>query len=302
MKATLLAVGLLGVAVQARAQSSRSLNDPAVPRELVEALLSNPAARSPMIVVGEIPAPMVGKIYIPAGARVLGGTVSGSGAMTALAVPGRPDAVEAEFARELVKLGWTPFAQPSGNSSMTWGFADAPGQSMRSISAVGPAGYTPPLMYCGSNSTLTMSIDPSGPAESRVKLTTTGSSVCATMEAQRVEMIRMRAGEPVARMRPPVLTNPAGSRDMGSCPNLDRSGGGSARLNTPMTADELFAHYTRQLADSGWTPSPGTTVGREWTRSDSTGKHTVSLRVRSAPDAPNCRELEMEMRSARRPI
>jgi hypothetical protein len=59
-----------------------------------------------------------------------------------------------------------------------------------------------------------------------------------------------------------------------------------------MTPDELFAHYGRQLADSGWRPGGGATVSRTWTKIDSTGTALeLELMIKTFAEVPRCRRL-----------
>jgi hypothetical protein len=61
-----------------------------------------------------------------------------------------------------------------------------------------------------------------------------------------------------------------------------------------MTPDELFAHYGRQLADSGWKANPIPSQTRSWTRTDSLGmKLEFELRIQTFSDAPSCRRISI---------
>lgn len=305
----LLVAALTSAAVLPRfdaAAQGGGLRDQPIPRDLVEALVSSMSQGGvPTIVVGQLPQSMAGKVFVPASARILGGTYSNAGATAILLSSESADSLSAQLSRELPKLGWRPFSPPTQSSFMGWGFADPPGRSSGALVATTSASMGQLMgnmtRYCGLGSTLNVQIQPSGLTDQRIRMSTGGSDICAIMQQQQVEMVRMRAGgDPYAASRAPALTNPANARDIGACPSLNQTGpGGTTRLNTAMTPDELIAFYAKQLADSGWTPSGTVTAAREWTRTDSAGnRQTVGLRIRIPSDAPNCREIDMDIRSA----
>src|SRR6059058_5842993 len=71
------AFAILVISSPVASQEPRGLSDQTVPRELAEALLSGLAGRTPpVITVGALPAGLAGKLFVPSGARVLGGTTS----------------------------------------------------------------------------------------------------------------------------------------------------------------------------------------------------------------------------------
>ncbi len=294
------ALGFPRFAAIAQAGGGGGLRDQPIPRDLVEALVSGMSLGAPIIVVGELPPALSGKVFIPSGARILGGTYSNAGATAVLVSSESSDSLSAQLRRELPKLGWTPFSPPTRSSFMTWGFADPPGRALASSSV--SMGQMPGdmMMYCGLGSTLNIQIQPVGITDHRIRFTTGGSNICAIMAQQQVEMLRVRSGaDPFPGGRAPILTNPPNARDAGACPTLDRNGpGGSTRLNTTMTTDDLFAFYGKQLADSGWSPVGTVAITRDWARTDSTGsRQIVGFRIRTPADAPNCREVDMDVRS-----
>jgi hypothetical protein len=115
---------------------------------------------------------------------------------------------------------------------------------------------------------------------------------------------------PAGFVRPPypTLYNPVGateSRMTGDCSTNGFSGMGNATtLRTDMSPDSLLDHYGRQLQDSGWksTNDAKIIVGRSWTRPDSTGSPMeLSLTVATSMRAGACREVNLQVRTGRRP-
>jgi hypothetical protein len=121
----------------------------------------------------------------------------------------------------------------------------------------------------------------------------------------------MQPNQPPVRSNMPTLYNPIGAGD----PRMNAectmsmgfsSSGTGAWLRTPMTADALLDHYAKQLADSGWaagaSQEKNTIAGRTWTRSDSSGAPMeVTITVTSSAREPGCRELNMQVRTYRKP-
>ncbi|MGH9887628.1 MAG: hypothetical protein ACREBE_19010, partial [bacterium] len=115
---------------------------------------------------------------------------------------------------------------------------------------------------------------------------------------------------PVGMGRPmyPTLFNPANATEsrgqVGDCSMSMGGGGTSANLRTQMDPAALLEHYGKQLLDSGWTASTsgGTIVGRTWTRADSAGNPLeLSLTVATSPREPACRDLNLQVRTMRKP-
>jgi hypothetical protein len=269
------------------AQATRGLQDQPIPRDLAEALLAGQAGRQAQsIVVGELPPALVGKLFVPTGARILGGTYGSSGSTAILTSADKPDALVEQFRREMPKLGWTWFEQPNAMAYASLGFKDAPG------GAVGTAPTTGPQMYCGSGMTLTVRIDPQGILESRITASVNSNNMCAMMQQQAARMSSMN--DPFRTGRTPLLVNPPGARNqLGLCPPNNMNGmNGRTELSTQLTPDELFVHYGHQLADSGWKPSGGVTVSRTWTKIDSTGTALeFELLIKTFAEVPRCRKL-----------
>jgi hypothetical protein len=100
---------------------------------------------------------------------------------------------------------------------------------------------------------------------------------------------------------PPVTGEPVAPN---ACfPNYNNSSGTNNYLRTTLTTDLVLEHYARQLQDSGWTPSSAMApAGRTFTRRDSTGAPIeVTLTVVGSPMGPNCRDVTMQVRGAKKP-
>jgi len=278
------------------AQKSRSLQSDSIPRELVEALLGGPGTpRAPTIVVGELPPALSGKIYMPALARVLGGMTSGALSTAVYVSSMRPQAIRDEIRREQVKLGW----KEMGDNPMMMmamrrgGFADAP--SGGTPLADGP---TVPMNFCSGSTTLFVTIDPQNLVESKVTVRSFGDNGTCAFLAQQATISSSMFRDPYNSFRWPVLINPVGAHSTyGQCDQGSNGGGGGSagqnQLMTNLTAEELFQHYDRQLADSGWKQTGDLIAGRTWERRDSAGRRQqVEVAIRSLTGTP-CRELRM---------
>src|SRR5437763_211583 len=93
------------------ASAQQRARSDSLPRDLVEALL-RPGGGSLYgggtdFFVGKLPPAIEPYLYVPRGARVLGGMTSITGLTAVLLVPPGAEDVTAVFQRELPKLGWT---------------------------------------------------------------------------------------------------------------------------------------------------------------------------------------------------
>jgi hypothetical protein len=274
----LAAIALL-VNTEAIAQDNRGLRERTVPLELVQALLSTPlSALPPNVAVGEIPPPMQGNVFVPTGARILGGTFTSADASVIIASSQPPMALEALLRSEHLKMGWKPLAFPGASGG---GFRDASGSGANSV-------------LCRSGASLMVQVTLVRAGESRIRMNSGASGICSN--AERIS-ISNNSGDPFAGIQWPVLVNPPNARGMGSCP-MGRFLGGmqSAELTTQAPLAELMSHYTRQLVDSGWAKSPGETVAQAFTKRDVVTGSTLQLRVvGSTYDGfASCRRMSLE--------
>jgi hypothetical protein len=287
---------LIGAATQATAQSAAGTE--LVPRELVDGLLSRGSMAKPVIYVGEIPREMVGKIYVPKNARILGGMSTNSNGTAVILVPGPRESVAADLEKELPKLGWKQQdpSQRMMNPYSEFHDAPIPAGAMR----INPVGAQ---TFCGPSGGMTITLDPSGFADTRMTITASDVSPCfsaantATLPAALREQFAGR----------PTLFNPVGARNDfgGVCTrgNMDVVGmgfPGNNMLASTLPPQALLDHYSKQLTDSGWTVIPTEKVSRTWQRNDSTGKPMrYTITIESAPTTQGCRILNSAFNRSR---
>jgi len=290
------------------AQERRLTDVPdSVPRALVEAVIDPTGTMRmmgggarPRLLVGTLPSGLVRRLWIPPGATILGGVESSAYGMAVIHSTMSEDSLNAGYSREQPRLGWTlPRERPP---MAMMGFVSA--------SIVGAVADAPSGMFCSGGTTLTVSVSPLDPLTREIRVTAMNLSDprCQTSAAVVTRVVPMGINRP----QYPTLVNPPGSGNGYAGPACtfwnSTGGGGSTRLQTSMSADDLFLHYGKQLVDSGWTPGTNQTVSRSWTRRDSTGTLTeLTLTARLQPASPGsspgfspgCVDIQMEVRSRR---
>src|SRR3954470_1219740 len=119
--------------------------DQLIPKELVDGLLASRGIRQSVMFIGELPREMVGRIYVPKGARILGGMSMGSSGTAVMLSNARRETIVAELETELPKIGWTQF-DPSTRMNPFSEFRDAsiPVGAVR-MTATGPQ------QFCGAS-------------------------------------------------------------------------------------------------------------------------------------------------------
>jgi hypothetical protein len=270
--------------------------DQLIPKELVDGLLSSRGVRQPVMFVGELPREMVGRIYVPKGARVLGGMSMGSSGTAVLLSNSRREQIIAEFETELPKIGWKQF-DPSMRMNLISEFRDAamPPGVVRMAS-------TGPQQFCGATGGMIINVEPAGFADTRITITASDVNPCTGMNPQ-----ASAAQQAEYALRPKLINPPAARTDM-SCLNIGRdntnfslSSGGFTALNTSMTSMALADHYAKQLADSGWTAVNQQRVVRAWTKPDSAGKPMrYEMTIEESASVPTCRRISTQLaRSSR---
>jgi hypothetical protein len=288
-----LAAGPLLAPAIATGQEPRRLAEPdSVPLALASALVASGGFPSePQILVGSMPEWITNRLYVPAGARVLGSAFLGTTIVGVITVTDAPETAIAEFKRQLLQKGWkAPPPAPTYNGG---GFRPAP--------VAPPSGPTTHMTLCGDQQVLTASAARRRGEATDVTLrviSTTTFSACRFPEIP-TSMIRSPF---------PTLINPPGAPDArmnGDCSTTSMgSMGTGTTLRTSMTPDALLDHYGKQLQDSGWA-SPGDKapiVSRTWTRTDSTGAPVeTSITVTTSPRDSGCREINLQVRTLRRP-
>lgn len=287
----IMALAIAASAPSALAQRSGGAPD-SIPRALAEALLAQQSEMldmlglgdgRPRIVVSGMPATLAQRVWIPPGARVLGGSEASGTSVAIIRSTLSPDSLAAGYRREQIARGWTrPPARPGPYMS---GFVPAP---------TAPDDPDGALTFCSSGTVLIIRIvRVAGEQEIAARAAGTPlSSVCTASRAMPSAALR--------RDYYPTLVNPPGTGNgmSADCPRWNsRGGGGSTRLSTSMSLDEILAHYGRQLADSAWQPVTGRElVVRTWTRRDSTGAFVeLSLTAVRTAAFPSCVELEMQV-------
>lgn len=294
VRAALAMLAVHPAAMRAQAHRLSDASD-SVPRSLAEAIMdplgmmSMYAGGRPRLLVGTLPAGLTRRLWVPPGSTILGGIESSGFGLAVIRSPLPRDSVSAAYRLEQPKLGWTLPHDPSPMPMM--GFVSVPPQA-----GVDDNGA---LIFCSGGTTLTIAVTTIDPLTWEIRAT-----------ALDLPNDRCRAVTPppprvfqVGRPQYPTLVNPPGSGNgfAPNCSSYNSSGfGGTTRLQTTMTLDQLFAHYGKQLADSGYTPGASQTVGRSWTRRDSTGTLTeLMLTARTQAATPACVEIQMEVRTRR---
>lgn len=277
----------------AGAQEREPLKQPAtVPVELAVALSSSGGfgpGGEPQFLVGELPGWVKSRMYVPAGAQVVGSAFLGSNVVSVLKIPSTSDSLMSDVERALLKLGWSQAPMPY----MGGGFRPA---AMASSSPM-----RRPTFCREGQSLLPMLTRQQGTATMlvyRLVASPGGYSICNALAQSGTEMRRSPF---------PTLYNPQGADAMMTnrdC-SMTRSGGSSTtqtELNTSMSAQAILEHYGRQLQDSGWAPAtlaPPIT-GLSWMRKDSTGANQLlSLIVQTSAQDASCRTVRLEVQGRR---
>src|SRR3954468_4814002 len=175
--------------------------DQLIPKELVDGLLASRGVRQPVMFIGELPREMAGRIYVPKGARVLGGMSMGSSGTAVMLTNARRETVIAELETELPKLGWKQF-DPSMRASQNSEFRDAPlpPGTMR-ISVSGPQ------QFCGTNGGMSVNVEPWGCSDPRIPLTASDVNMCTAMPGS--GSASSLSERPELAMRPTLINPPA---------------------------------------------------------------------------------------------
>jgi len=254
----------------------RALKERTVPLELVEALLASRAGEAkPIVLVGALP-PQMQAMYLPASSRIIGSMSSSASATAVIASSLDQATIRREYVREASARGWKAFG--TGNATMG-GFRDVTN--------------TGPLSYCDGSTLTLIKIDAGSLGESRVTISQSSEGVCNYMQQQQQQQMRAM-GDPMLDLRWPILVNPDNTHRSGDCGFGQRPSFASpAIFMTPMTADQLFEHYGKQLADLGWVPAQNLPT-RSWQKKDSTGINLLmELSVQTIETPPGCRKVQM---------
>jgi hypothetical protein len=289
-----LAAASLARPAEMKAQVRRLSDGPdSVPRALVEALIDPLgmtrmiAGGRPRLVVGAVPSGLAQRFWIPPGATVLGGMESSGLGVVVIHSTLPRDSLIAGYRREQPRLGWTAPQDPQPRAMM--GFVPA--------AAATTLNDQNGTVFCSGGTTLSIGVAPVDPGTWEINAT-----AIAIGTNDRCQPVTSRVA-PAWRAQYPTLTNPPSSGNgfgQGCAYWNSSGGGGSTRLQTTMTLDDVLAHYGKQLADSGWTPTGTQTTTRGWSRRDSTGAVTeIVLTAQAQTTGPSCVDVRMEVRSRR---
>jgi hypothetical protein len=277
------------------AQEPRRLSQPdSIPLELAGALIASGGfGTEPQILVGMLPGWMNSRVFLPPNGRVLGSAFIGSVTVGVLAVSEQPDIAVAQFKTELAKRGWTA-PPPPQQSYSGGGFRPAQAQFGVDQSPVTR------LILCGGDQQMLMvnAARRSGTTTQIVYRVTPAGGPYGTCSPQ-----AQRGGGD--RLPVPTLINPAEMTDFrnyGNCSSHAQGSGTSGNIRTTVSLDSLVRHYAKQMQDSGWHATSATTIGRTWSRTDSSGKLLEARITASAsPQDSLCRDLNLMVWEIRKP-
>lgn len=284
-----IAVGIaLPISLMAQPQSET------VPRALAEALLARTGygMDRPQISVGELPPSIAPKVKLPSGTKILGGMTFSQGALAVVSVDGTLNSAAEAFHKDLLAQGWEiPVDDPM--SFMRNEFIDPP-SSDRRVTRNGM-----PDMYCGKAGTLNVSYQPDGIQRTQVTIGSTAVNQCAV---QRDMMFRSSMGGMNRdQTRPKLVNHPAARNSPGSCQNYNMGmGDRRSDLGSQLAPSEILSHYTKQLADSGWTQI-GSTVAAVFQKRDTSGTlMEYQLLVHAPGNGPGCRSVRSDFNATSR--
>jgi hypothetical protein len=257
----LVGVGLFLLAAEAGpAHAQAALGD--VPRDLVTALLSGQGLDA-RVFVGEAPAEVGEHIPLPPAGQVVGGVLQGPVGTVVIAVSGTPAEGVMAFHARLEEEGWT---RPSLPRDPRGGF--------RSNDRLGQD------TWCGERYSVQaggVRIDGTSYVRIRFQDRERGRTLC---DAEAIADLRRR--DPGEGLRFPDLEPPPDARV------LPRGGGSTddgihmrAAIESELGTETLFAHYARQLLETGWVPE-GQSVGADasigrWRTEDDQGRPVTGI-------------------------
>jgi len=261
-----------------------------IPRELVAALLhTSYGGGGPDLefFVGKVPPTVEPFLYVPPGARILGGYSSFSGTTVALVVRNMNyQEVGAMYGREQPKLGWSP--PPSAGDLRGWGFIPAQG-----------SGMTNGLEFCHIGQSLQIMPSQEGTNTYIIAQVQNLGGRCSMPNRS------LTGGRTTPQTVLPTVTNPVGvnmNPQVCSQPYVPVVGtsGTTERLETNDSPSKLLDFFARQLADSGWKPAPAAaTARRQFARPDSVGNSrelTLTATQFTSTSGGSCLDVNMSVR------
>ena len=286
----------VGAAIQAlAAQEPRRLAQPdSIPLELAGALIAAGGfTTEPQILVGMLPGWMNSRVFLPPNGRVLGSAFMGSVTVGVLAVSEQPDIAIAQFKPALAKRGWTPLPAPEQTGYNGGGF--------RTARAPGPVESSPVtrLVLCGGDQQMLMF------AATRRSETTTQIVYRVTPTNAYGACSLQQPPSQTEQFPVPTLINPdelSDVRDFGNCSSHAQSAGRSLSIRSTVSLDSLMRHYTKQMQDSGWRETSAVSIGRSWSRTDSSGRvFEARLTASGSPQDSLCRDVNLTVWEIRKP-
>lgn len=284
----------VAVTVQAlAAQEPRRLAQPdSIPLELAGALIASGGfTTEPQILVGMLPGWMNSRVFLPPGGRVLGSAFIGSVTVGVLAVSEQPDIAIAQFKTELANRGWKTPPSPGYGGG---GFRPAPPNT--------PVDQSPitRLMLCGGDQQmLIVNATRRAGTTTQIVYRVTPTSAYGTCGPQQQQAQRSE------RVPVPTLINPAevsDFRNYGNCSSHAQGSGMSGNVRTPVSLENLVSHYAKQMRDSGWQATSALSLGRSWSRTDSSGRQfEARITASMSPNDSLCRDLNLWVWEIRKP-
>jgi hypothetical protein len=238
------------------------------------------------VVRGEVPEDLRAQFYAPPGTRVLGTVVRNSGALVLATTNTPPESLRVLYTRALEPKGWRP------------------SEVMRQGGFVSSAAEVP-IILCRQDAQLMVTSDRRASGAHDLYLDYREAFGPCAEEGRAVATVSSSAAFVVGRAEPrfPTLYSPPPPADVTTAcygrmsPRFRGSMGTGAMVPTTMSADELLAHYARQLEATGWKApvgAPGRSVATgTWVRTDSTGTSQVTLEVRGTSGP--CYDVQMRL-------
>ncbi len=230
----------------------------------------------PRLYVGTLPPNDSSRMFVPAGARILGSSVSGPFRTAVIAAAEPSDSALGIMRRGLVALGWRSIDDRS-TAPMPGGFWPAPRPKPEAIE------------LCRRGATVAVSAERTGDGGTLLTMV----------------VVSRRLGVQVCNPSPPSIPDDAGRPTLMIPPGADPSSvcppgrgfsfSSAATVRAALSPSDLLAYFARQLRDSGWTSAPAAVAA--WTRRDSSGTHQeVAVTVMQNTADTACFDLRMESR------
>jgi hypothetical protein len=269
--------------------SAQGANAEMVRKDLLLALLATDrlspmtarASIPPDVLIGSTTSDVERELTLPRGSELLG-TITRDASTEVLAlVPLEFDSARVAIQRALEEKGWqTP--QPQTPPQPRGGF-------------VSPATrLTVQGMLCkGRESTAVLLVAPVAgrPRTSFARVVLQSQTGFCSQQQQQ----RQRSMENPFDALPP-LHPPSGTAGWCVGGGGRSSSGTSTRIDTSLPANELVAHYGRQLEAAGWRPAPlSSNASGMWTKPDTAGALETHITVNQAGTRPGCYEARLNV-------